>query len=108
MTTRATTSGCAFMNPAAAPRFVSRHSIRHGGLYDGLAGPQKFALLNITARLRSVVLSEVNLLDPVYQTNIWLVFPDRIYMRAKTDLIRAVSEHPKNFNSAPAGLHRKR
>jgi hypothetical protein len=75
-------------------------------LYDGLAGPQKFALLNITARLRSVVLSEVNLLDPVYQTNIWLVFPDRIYMRAKTDLIRAVSEHPKDFNSAPAGLHR--
>lgn len=75
-------------------------------LYNGLAGAQKFALLNIAARLQSVVLGEVNLLDPVYQTNIWLVFPDRIYMRAKTDLIRTVSEHPNEFNGAPAGLHR--
>lgn len=75
-------------------------------LYEGLAGPQMFALLNITARMHSVVLDGVNLLDPRYKTNIWLVFPDRIYLKTRTDLIRAVDAHTREFKSAPAGLHR--
>ena len=54
-----------------------------------MAGAQKFALLNITARMQPVEVDDVSLLDPQYGINIWLVFPDRIYLEAKGTLIRA-------------------
>ncbi len=75
-------------------------------LYDHLAGVQKFALLNITARMMATCLGDVNLLAPDFKIVIWQVFPDRIYLEADATLIRNVRNHKALFKTAPAGLHR--
>ena len=75
-------------------------------LYQGLAGAQKFALLNILARMQAVEVGAVDLLDPGFAITIWLVFPDRIYFKARGDLIRTVRGQKSKFETAPAGLHR--
>ena len=75
-------------------------------LYDNLAGVQKFALLNITARMMATDLGGAHLLSPDFKIVIWLVFPDRIYLKADAELIRRVRTHTTLFQEAPAGLHR--
>lgn len=75
-------------------------------LYDHLAGVQKFALLNITARMMATGLGDINLLASEFKIVIWQVFPDRIYFKADATLIRDVRTHTALFKTAPAGLHR--
>jgi len=75
-------------------------------LYDHLAGVQKFALLNITARMLATGLGDRNLLASDFKIVIWQVFPDRIYLQADAKLIREVRKHTALFKTAPAGLHR--
>jgi hypothetical protein len=73
--------------------------------YDKLAGPQTFALLNISSQMRSVAKDNLNLLDPRFRVQVWRVFTDRIYFDADESLIEHVAglDH---FEKAPAGLHR--
>ncbi len=75
-------------------------------LYDHLAGVQKFALLNITARMLATGLGDGTLLAPEFKIVIWQVFPDRIYLEADATLIRDVRKNTAVFKTAPAGLHR--
>lgn len=76
------------------------------GLYRDLSGPQKFTLLNIASLMRRIAGPEVlNLVDERFEPNVWRVYTDRIYLRAKASLLTTVKNHP-DFGEAPAGLHR--
>jgi hypothetical protein len=74
-------------------------------LYESISGVQRFALLNIAARLQATTAGGQSLLDKGYEIRINRAFPDRIYLDAKKDIITAVGGDPK-FASAPAALHR--
>ena len=80
-------------------------------LYQDLAGVQRFALLNIGARLRSIPTGAAggeHLLAPRFAVRIFNVFPDRIYFAATADFIRVVEGLVRAgvFEPAPASLHR--
>jgi hypothetical protein len=75
-------------------------------LYGGLSGVQRFALLNIAARLQSITIDGRHLLDPVYDVRVRRVFPDRIYLDASRRLIDDIAGDTRSFAAAPAGLHR--
>ena len=82
--------------------------------YRSLAGVERFALMNIGARLQSVALGSGDgggtLADPRFEIRVFDVFPDRIYFTAKVEFLRAVEAladpRRKVFEKAPAGLHR--
>ncbi len=82
--------------------------------YHALAGVERFALMNIGARLQSIVLDPAEgggtLADPRFEIRIFDVFPDRVYFTAKLEFLRAVEAlaRRKSFEKAPAGLHRFR
>ena len=77
-------------------------------LYLSLGGAQRFALLNIASRLKSITVNGRTLLDPAYEVRITRVFPDRIYLNADAALITDIGGDPAQFTDAPAGLHRFR
>jgi hypothetical protein len=79
--------------------------------YAELAGVERFALLNITARLRSITLAAGparHLLAPQFGIRIFDVFPDRVYLTANATFIAAVEALAQagTFEVAPASLHR--
>lgn len=80
--------------------------------YRSLAGVERFALMNIGARLHSIQLSPTEgggtLADPRFEIRVFDVFPDRVYFTAKVEFLRAVEAlaRRKVFEAAPAGLHR--
>jgi len=77
-------------------------------LYLSLGGAQRFALLNIASRLKSITVNGRTLLDPAYEVRVTRVFPDRIYLNADAALITDIGGDPAQFTDAPAGLHRFR
>jgi len=77
-------------------------------LYASLGGAQRFALLNIAARLQAITVNGRSLLDPAYDIRIHRVFPDRIYLNADAALIADIGADAAQFGQAPAGLHRFR
>jgi hypothetical protein len=80
-------------------------------LYAELAGVERFALLNIGARLRSVACASngaEHLLSPRFSVRVFEVFPDRVYLtadRALIDEVEALAD-AGSFEPAPASLHR--
>jgi hypothetical protein len=77
-------------------------------LYASLGGAQRFALLNIAARLQAITVNGRTLLDPAYDVKIMRVFPDRLYLDTDPALIADIEADPQQFGKAPAGLHRFR
>lgn len=80
-------------------------------VYEALAGVERFALLNIGARLRSIETGTApgeHLLAPRFSIRVFDVFPDRIYFTAEATFIRAVETLAAAgvFERAPASLHR--
>jgi hypothetical protein len=80
-------------------------------IYKGLAGVERFALLNIGARLRSIPLARgVNghLLGPQFGIRVFAVFPDRVYFTAHASFIAAIQALKDTgvFEDAPGFLHR--
>jgi hypothetical protein len=73
--------------------------------YDNLSGVQTFALLNIAARMGATAAAGKPLLADAHEIRISRVFPDRIYLEAKSSLVDAVGADP-DFQAAPASLHR--
>jgi hypothetical protein len=84
------------------------------GAYHALSGVERFALMNIGARLQSIALEagegSGTLADPRFEIKVFDVFPDRVYFTAKLEFLRAVEAlaRRKTFEKAPAGLHRFR
>ena len=82
--------------------------------YHALAGVERFALMNIGARMQSVELSAAegggSLADARFGIRIFDVFPDRLYFTAKVEFLRAMEALAarKIFEAAPAALHRFR
>ena len=82
--------------------------------YRALAGVERFALMNIGARMQSVTLSAAEgggtLADPRFGIQVFDVFPDRVYFTATIEFLRAVEALAarKVFEPAPAALHRFR
>jgi hypothetical protein len=74
-------------------------------LYASLTGLETFALLNIAARMRSITLGSVTMLDKSFGIEVFDVFPDRIYFHANESLVKAVAASGL-FAQAPAGLHK--
>jgi len=80
-------------------------------LYAELAGVDRFALLNIAARLRSIPLADgpqEHLLSRRFSIRVFDVFPDRVYFTADASFITAVEalKAVRLFEEAPASLHR--
>lgn len=73
--------------------------------YGSLTGVQRFALLNIAARMRGTQVAGEPLLCERYDIRVNRVFPDRIYFDAERALIDAVAGDA-GFQKAPATLHR--
>ncbi len=92
-------------------RLTSLHQAIDDARYAALAGVERFALLNICARLRSVTFGPGeadHLLSPQFGIRIFDVFPDRIYFsadRAFLERVRALADLGR-FARAPASLHR--
>ena len=81
--------------------------------YQELAGVERFALFNISARMKSISLAGGagdNLLSQQFTIRVFDVFPDRVYFTADSGFIRAVDALMKArvFEEAPASLHRFR
>jgi len=78
-------------------------------LYDSLSGPQKFALLNIAAQMRTIKTSEPHrsLMSEIFGIDVKRTYTDRFYFSAKRLLLETVKDH-QEFDTAPAGLHRYR
>lgn len=82
--------------------------------YHALAGVERFALMNIGARLQSITLETAEgggtLADPRFEIRVFDVFPDRVYFTARVEFLRAVEAlaRRRTFERAPAGLHRFR
>ena len=82
--------------------------------YHALAGVERFALMNIGARLQSIVLGPAEgggtLADARFGIRIFDVFPDRVYFTAKVEFLRAVEALAARrvFEPAQASLHRFR
>jgi len=74
-------------------------------LYRSLPGLQKFALLNIASRMRSISINGSHLLDDGFHLRIWNVFTDRIYFDADKGFLNAIENHD-DFKTADASLHR--
>lgn len=78
--------------------------------YAAFAGVERFALLNIGARLRSIPLADGSghLLSPRFNLRVFDAFPDRIYMTADASFIGAVEALAKKnvFESADSTLHK--
>ena len=85
--------------------------IEHGA-YHALSGVERFALMNIGARLQSIALGTDEgggtLADPRFEIRVFDVFPDRVYFTAKQEFLHAIEAlvRRKTFEKAPAGLHR--
>jgi hypothetical protein len=77
-------------------------------LYENLSGVQRFAFMNIAARMLATRVGGQPLWSPEYDIRVTHVFPARIYFRAKPTLIERVSGDPAQFTKAPASLHRFR
>jgi hypothetical protein len=80
-------------------------------LYTEIAGVERMALLNISARLRSIPFGAEagdHLLSPRFNIRVFEVFPDRIYFTADEALIASIEalERQGVFEKAPAALHR--
>lgn len=85
-------------------------------LYANLAGVERFALMNIGARIRSITFGhgpEDHLASTRFQIRVFDVFPDRVYFTASSDLLDTVAALAKDapgrrpmFVDAPAGLHK--
>lgn len=73
--------------------------------YEALTGPQRFALLNIAARMQATKVNGRPLLSAEYDIRINRTFPDRIYFDATRAIIDAVRDDDQ-FVVAPATLHR--
>jgi hypothetical protein len=73
--------------------------------YEALTGPQRFALLNIAARMHATSVAGRPLLDAVYDIRINRVFPDRIYFDATAAIVDVVRQDDQ-FGVASAALHR--
>lgn len=76
--------------------------------YESLSGVQRFALLNITARMQETMVAGQPLWSPDYAMAVTAVFPDRIYLDADARLIQRVRGDRDQFDEAPASLHRFR
>ena len=74
-------------------------------VYEHAGGAQRFALLNIAARMHATIVAGQPLLSPAYDIRITRLFPDRMYLDASRTLIDAVQQDPA-FDIAPAALHR--
>jgi hypothetical protein len=92
----------------AADRLEEVETLLKPGVYEDLAGAERFALLNITARLRSIKVASDHLLSSRFGIRVFDVFPDRIYFSADASFIEALKELEKKrlFEVAPASLHR--
>jgi len=80
-------------------------------IYDELVGVERMALLNVTARLRSVTCGDApddHLLSRRFGIRVFEVFPDRIYFSADASFLDQVARLAADgiFTKAPAGLHR--
>jgi hypothetical protein len=80
-------------------------------LYTEIAGVERMALLNISARLRSIPFGPGagdHLLSPRFNIRVFEVFPDRIYFTADEALITSIAALVQQgvFEKAPASLHR--
>ena len=80
-------------------------------VYRALPGVQRFALMNIGARLHSIETSPGSgemLTAPRFEIRVFDVFPDRIYFTARVEFLKAVKSLAEDgvFITAPAGLHR--
>jgi hypothetical protein len=81
------------------------------GSYGELVGVERMALLNVTARLKSVAFGDGeddHLLSRRFKLRVFEVFPDRIYFSADASFIDTVATLAGEglFDRAPAGLHR--
>lgn len=76
--------------------------------YEGLSGVQRFALLNVAARMQQTTVAGQPLWSAAYGIAVTNVFPDRIYLQADARLIESVKNDAGQFKSAPASLHRFR
>ncbi len=76
--------------------------------YHELSGIERFALLNIAARMRTVEVEGESLLSPDLRIRIFKVFPDRIYFRANRRLLDLIDVllDGGTFEAAPAALHK--
>jgi hypothetical protein len=77
-------------------------------LYRSLGGAQRFALLNIGARLRAITIDGRSLLDPVYDLKVTRVFPDRIHLDTAARFVEDIGSAERQFARTPAGLRRFR
>jgi hypothetical protein len=98
--------------PAAA-RLAELTDLIDVNRYQELAGVERFALLNISARMKSIPLANGardNLLSQQFTIRVFDVFPDRVYFTADAGFIKAVDAlmNAKVFEEAPASLHRFR
>lgn len=85
-------------------------------LYRNLAGVERFALMNIGARIRSISFGpgpNDHLASPRFAIQVFDVFPDRVYFTASRDFLTTIETLAKDvpsrsrmFASAPAGLHK--
>jgi hypothetical protein len=79
--------------------------------YRALSGVQRFALMNIGARINSVEVragAGETLAAPRFEIRVFDVFPDRIYFTARVEFLHAIQDLKDDgvFQKAPAGLHR--
>jgi hypothetical protein len=77
-------------------------------LYENLTGVQRFAFMNIAARMLATRVEDQPLWSSEYDIRVTHVFPARIYFRAKPTLIDRVGGDRGQFTKAPASLHRFR
>jgi hypothetical protein len=85
-------------------------------LYQNLAGVERFALMNIGARIRSVAFGtgpDDHLASPRFEIRVFDVFPDRVYFTATREFLTTLqalaADSPSRrhtFVKAPAGLHK--
>jgi hypothetical protein len=97
----------------AADKLADIDGLLDPAVYLQLAGVERFALLNITSRLRAIpcgTSSSDHLLAPRFGIRVFRVFPDRIYFTANAAFIEAIQRlaESKIFVPAPASLHRFR
>jgi hypothetical protein len=92
-------------------RLEDLQPIVDSALYARLGGVERFALLNIGSRLRSVLVgpgANEHLLAARFAIRIFDVFPDRVYFTADAAFIETVNALKTSgvFEDAPASLHR--
>jgi len=102
--------------PASDNVLAALNDIIAADFYDGLAGVQRMALLNISSRLNSIKFGpedDDHLLSRRFKHKVFDVYPDRIYFEVDKTFIDTIDRMKDDkgkvraiFEKAPASLHK--